>query len=108
MSLGIIVCITLIFEALEYVVLNPFSFHDVYLEIMLFSSFILGRVTWCPSKLNYLWDGLLLGEYMKIHRMFPPYLSLSIFIPFISPILVWEIGLATLGRVVPYLVGRRG
>jgi hypothetical protein len=45
------VCITLIFEALEHVVLNPSSFHDVFLEIMLFASFILGRVTWCPSKL---------------------------------------------------------
>jgi hypothetical protein len=45
------VCITLIFEVLEYVVLNPFSFHDVCLEIMLFASFILGRVTRCPSKL---------------------------------------------------------
>jgi hypothetical protein len=45
------VCITLIFEALEYVVLNPSSFHDVFLEIMLFALFIPGRVTWCPSKL---------------------------------------------------------
>jgi hypothetical protein len=45
------VCITLIFEALEYVVLNPSSFHDVFLEIMLFVSPVPGRVTWCPSKL---------------------------------------------------------
>jgi hypothetical protein len=45
------VCITLIFEALEYVVLNPSSFHDVFLEIMLFSSFIPGRVTWSLGKL---------------------------------------------------------
>jgi hypothetical protein len=45
------VCINLIFESLEYVVLNPSSFHDVFLEIMLFSSFIPRRVTWCPSKL---------------------------------------------------------
>jgi hypothetical protein len=45
------VCITLIFEALEYVVLNPSSFHDIGLEIMLFASFIPRRVTWCPSKL---------------------------------------------------------
>jgi hypothetical protein len=45
------VCITLIFEALEYVVSNPSSFHDVCLEIMLFASFIPGRVTQCPSKL---------------------------------------------------------
>jgi hypothetical protein len=39
------VCITLIFEELEHVVLNPSSFHDVFLEIMLFSLFIPGRVT---------------------------------------------------------------
>jgi hypothetical protein len=39
------VCITPIFEALEYVVLNPSSFHDVFLEIMLFASFIPGGVT---------------------------------------------------------------
>jgi hypothetical protein len=45
------VCITLIFEALEHVVLNPSSFHDVCLEIMLFSLFEPGRVTRCPSKL---------------------------------------------------------
>jgi hypothetical protein len=45
------VCITLIFEALEYVVFNPSSFHDIFLEIMLFASFILGKVTWFPSKL---------------------------------------------------------
>jgi hypothetical protein len=32
------VCITLIFEALEHVVLNPSSFHDVFFEIMLFAS----------------------------------------------------------------------
>jgi hypothetical protein len=45
------VCITLIFEALEHVVLNPSSFHDIFLEIMLFSLFKPGRVTQCPSKL---------------------------------------------------------
>jgi hypothetical protein len=45
---------------------------------------------------------------VKSHRSFPPYLPLSIFIPSISPILVWALGLATLARVVPYLVGRRG
>jgi hypothetical protein len=45
------VYITLNFEALGYVVLNPSSFHDVFLEIMLFSSFIPGRLTWWPSKL---------------------------------------------------------
>jgi hypothetical protein len=48
------VCITLIFEAPEYVVLYPSSFHDVCLEIMLFASFIPVRVTWCPSKLIFL------------------------------------------------------
>jgi hypothetical protein len=102
------VCITLIFEALEHVVSNPSSFHDVCLEIMLFSSFILGRVTQFPSKLVSLYDGLLLGGSMKSHCPFPPYLPLSILIPSIPPILVWALGLATLGRVVPYLVGRRG
>jgi hypothetical protein len=45
------VCTTPIFEALEYVVLNPSSFHDVCLEIMLFALSIPGRVTCCPSKL---------------------------------------------------------
>jgi hypothetical protein len=45
---------------------------------------------------------------MKIHCSFPPYLPLSIFIPSISPILVWELGLDTLGRFIPYLKGRRG
>jgi hypothetical protein len=49
--MGIMVCITLFFEALEYVLLNPSSFHDVFLEIILFASFILGRVTRFPSKL---------------------------------------------------------
>jgi hypothetical protein len=102
------VCITLIFEVLEYVVLNPSSFHDTCLKIMRFASFILGRVTRCPSKLVSLWDGLLLGGSMKSHRPFPPYLPLYIFIPLISPTLVWALRLATLGRVVPYLVGRRG
>jgi hypothetical protein len=51
MSSGIMVCITPIFEALEHVVLNPSSFHDVCLEIMLFALFKPGRVTRCPSKL---------------------------------------------------------
>jgi hypothetical protein len=41
---------------------------------------------------------------MKSHHLFHPYLPLSIFIPFISPILVWALGFATLGRIVPYLV----
>jgi hypothetical protein len=45
------VCITLIFEALEHVVSNSSSFHDVYLEIMLFASFKPGRVIRCLSKL---------------------------------------------------------
>jgi hypothetical protein len=49
-----------------------------------------------------------MGGSVKSHRLFPPYLPFSIFIPFISPILVWALGLATVGRVVPYLVGRRG
>jgi hypothetical protein len=45
------VCVTLIFEAFEYVALNSPSFHNVCLEIMLFSLFITGGVTKCPSKL---------------------------------------------------------
>jgi hypothetical protein len=45
------VCIIVIFESLEDALLNPSSFHDVLLKIMLFSSFIPRRVTWCPSKL---------------------------------------------------------
>jgi hypothetical protein len=42
---------------------------------------------------------------MKGHRPFPPYLPLSIIIPLISPHLGSGIGFATLGRVVPCLVG---
>jgi hypothetical protein len=38
------VCITLIFEALEHVALNPFSFHNVCLDFMLLALFKLGRV----------------------------------------------------------------
>jgi hypothetical protein len=79
------VCITLIFEALEHVVLNPSSFHNVCLDFMLFALFKPGRVTWCPSKLVSLQDGLLLGGYLKSHRPFPPYLPLSILIPSTSP-----------------------
>jgi hypothetical protein len=50
MRSGIMVCITLIFEALEHVLLNPSSFHDVCFEIILFSLFKLGKVTQFPSK----------------------------------------------------------
>jgi hypothetical protein len=39
------VCVTLIIEALEYVALNSPSFHNDFLEIMLFNLFISGRVT---------------------------------------------------------------
>jgi hypothetical protein len=42
------VCITLIFEALEYVALNYSSFHDIFLEIMLFASFIPGKGDMVP------------------------------------------------------------
>ena len=84
MNPGIMVCITLIFEALEHVVLNP-SFHDVFLEIMLFALFKPGRVTQCPSKLISLYDELLLGGSLKSHRPSLPYLPLSIFIHSISP-----------------------
>jgi hypothetical protein len=40
MSLGIMVCVTLIFEAFEYVALNSALFHNICLEIMLFNLFI--------------------------------------------------------------------
>jgi hypothetical protein len=43
------ICVTLIFEALEYVALKSPSFHNVFLEIMLFNLFIPERVTECPS-----------------------------------------------------------
>jgi hypothetical protein len=36
---------------------------------------------------------------VKSHRLFPLYLPLSIFIPSISPILVWALGLATQERL---------
>jgi hypothetical protein len=39
------VCITFIFEALEYVAMNSPSFHNVCLEIMFFNLFIPSRVT---------------------------------------------------------------
>jgi hypothetical protein len=42
MSLGIMVCVTLIFKAIEYVALNSPLFHNVCLEIMLFDLFIPG------------------------------------------------------------------
>jgi hypothetical protein len=45
------VCVTLIFEALEYVAFNSPSFHNILLEIMLFDFFIPGRVKSFPSKL---------------------------------------------------------
>jgi hypothetical protein len=38
-------CVTLILETLEYVALNSPSFHNVFLETMLFDLFIPGRVT---------------------------------------------------------------
>jgi hypothetical protein len=43
--MGIMVCVTPIIKALEYVALNSPSFHNVFSEIMLFNSFILGRVS---------------------------------------------------------------
>jgi hypothetical protein len=48
---GIMVCITLIFESLEHVLLNPSSFHDVCLEIILFALFKPRKVTQFPNKL---------------------------------------------------------
>jgi hypothetical protein len=42
MSPGIMVCVTLIFKAIEYVALNSPLFHNVCLEIMLFDLFIPG------------------------------------------------------------------
>jgi hypothetical protein len=51
MSPGIMVCITPIFKSLEHVALSLSSFHDVFLDFMLFASFKPGRVTQCPSKL---------------------------------------------------------
>jgi hypothetical protein len=39
------VYVTLILEALKYVALDSPSFHNVFLEIMLFNLFIPGRVT---------------------------------------------------------------
>jgi hypothetical protein len=43
--------VTMIFEASEYVALNSPSFHNVFLEIILFNLFIPGGVTKFPSKL---------------------------------------------------------
>ena len=102
------VCITLIFEALEHVVLNPSSFHDVFLEIMLFSLFIPGRVTWFPSTLISIYDGLLLGGSVKIHHPLPPYLPLSIFIPLISPYLCLGIGIGHARKGCTLPCGKKG
>jgi hypothetical protein len=49
--MGIMVCVTLISKAFEYVALNSPLFHNVCLEIMLFNLFIHGAVTKFPSKL---------------------------------------------------------
>jgi hypothetical protein len=85
------VCITPIFEALEHVVLNPSSFHNVCLEFMLFALFKPGRVTWCHNKLVSLRDGLLLGRYLKSHCSFPSILTTFHPHPFHLPI-VWALG----------------
>jgi hypothetical protein len=45
---------------------------------------------------------------MKGHHPFLPYLPFFIIIPLIFPYLGSGIGFATIGRVVPFLVGRRG
>jgi hypothetical protein len=45
------VCVTLIFESFEYVSLNTPSFHNVFLEIILFNLFIPRGVTECLSKM---------------------------------------------------------
>jgi hypothetical protein len=39
------VCVTLIIESVEYVALNYCSFHNVFLEIILFNLFIPRSVT---------------------------------------------------------------
>ena len=59
------VCITQIFEALEHVILNPSSFHNVCLDFMLFALFKPGRVTRCPNKLFSLQDGEVEGMRME-------------------------------------------
>jgi hypothetical protein len=59
------VCITLIFEELEHVVLNPSSFHDVFLEIMLFASFILTTFHLYSFHLPYPCLGIGIGYTRK-------------------------------------------
>ena len=46
----------------------------------------LGGMIGCPSKLVPIGFELPLGRFMKGHRPFPPYLSLSIFFPLIHPL----------------------
>jgi hypothetical protein len=93
MNLGIMVCVTLIFKAFEYVALNCPLFHNVFLEIILFNLFIPGGVTQFPSKLVPFKDEFPLCGSMKFLHPFLPYLPFFIIIPLIFPYLaLWEEG----------------
>jgi hypothetical protein len=106
---GIVVSVTLILEAFEYVAL----------KLLLIIERLLGNyalclvspwwLTLCPSKWSPLGKGLLLGGLLdesSYHSR--SYLSLSILHPF-RPLIFWDFsGVLTQEGIVPHFMGRRG
>jgi hypothetical protein len=108
MSLGIMVCVTLILKTFEYVHLIIFVSNGVWI-LYLSTLPCLGGMTGCPSKLVPIGFELPLGGFLKIHRSLPSYLPLSILLlAHPSHFIGSGIGLANYLRVSPCLVGRRG
>jgi hypothetical protein len=108
MSPGIIVCVTLILKTFEYVHLIPLFLTGAWI-LCLSTLPCLGGMTGCPSKLVSIGFELPLGGFLKIHRMFPSYIPLSIlFLAHPSRYIGLGIGLAIHLGVVHYLVGRVG
>jgi hypothetical protein len=80
MSLGIIVCVTLILKTFEYVHLIPLFLTGAW--IVCFSTGpCLGTMTGCPSKLVSIGFEFSLGGFYKSHRSFPSHIPLSILFP---------------------------
>jgi hypothetical protein len=108
MSLGIMVCVTLILKTFEYVHFLPLSLTGAWI-LFLSTSPCLGGMTGCPRKLMSIGFDLPLGGFMKIHHFFLPYIPFSILFPtHPSHYIGLGIGLANHFGVVPYLVGRIG
>jgi len=108
MSLGIMVCVTLILKTFEYVHLIPLFLTGAWI-LRLSTWPCLGGMTGCPSKILSIGFELPLGGFMKIHRLFPSYIPFFTLFPahpshYTGP----GIGLANHLGVVPYLVGRIG